>query len=149
MAVADEIRKLAELRDSGALSRQEFERAKARLLAGTSTGSGGEGVMGEAAASSRGAGATVGAGAGAGAGAGTHFVDLGDAAGEPAGPTINRLRRSETDRWIGGVCGGLARFSGVETWVWRLGFALGSLVWAAGFIAYILLWIFVPPESTG
>jgi phage shock protein C len=34
MSVADEIRKLSELRDSGALTQDEFERAKARLLGG-------------------------------------------------------------------------------------------------------------------
>ena len=59
---------------------------------------------------------------------------------------INSLRRSRTDRWLGGVCGGLAVASGVESWVWRLVFVLFSLTFGFGFVIYLLLWIFVPEE---
>jgi phage shock protein PspC (stress-responsive transcriptional regulator) len=59
---------------------------------------------------------------------------------------IARLRRSRQDRWIGGVCGGLARTLGVESWVCRLCFALLFLMWGAGLLLYVLLWIFVPEE---
>jgi hypothetical protein len=38
---------------------------------------------------------------------------------------INALRRSLTDRWIGGVCGGVAQVTGVASWVWRLIFIFG------------------------
>ena len=41
---------------------------------------------------------------------------------------INGLRRSQNDRWLGGVCGGLARFTGVDSWLWRLGFVL-LVIW--------------------
>jgi len=58
----------------------------------------------------------------------------------------NTLRRSRTDLWIAGVCGGLARATGAESWVWRLVFALLSLFGGAGLLAYVLLWIFVPTE---
>jgi phage shock protein C len=68
-------------------------------------------------------------------------------AGAPAGiEAINAFRRSTTDRWIGGVCGGLARSTGIASWFWRLLFALLGLFGGAGVIAYILLWIFVPRE---
>ena len=60
--------------------------------------------------------------------------------------TVNRLRRSRDDRWLGGVCGGLARLTGMESWIWRLAFALLFLFWGAGLLLYILLWIFVPDE---
>ena len=33
---------------------------------------------------------------------------------------VNRFRRSEADKWIGGVCGGLGRSTGIESWAWRL-----------------------------
>ena len=65
----------------------------------------------------------------------------------PAGDAaINRLRRSRSDRWIGGVCGGLAETTGLESWLWRLAFALLALCGGTGVLAYALLWIFVPTE---
>lgn len=59
---------------------------------------------------------------------------------------INQLRRSQTDRWIAGVCGGLSRATGLESWVWRLIFALLVLMGGMGLVAYLLFWIFVPAE---
>jgi len=59
---------------------------------------------------------------------------------------INALRRSLDDRWIAGVCGGIAGATGVDTWVWRLLFALLLLCGGAGLVLYLLLWIFVPTE---
>jgi phage shock protein PspC (stress-responsive transcriptional regulator) len=44
------------------------------------------------------------------------------------------------------VCGGLARASGVDAWVWRLVFALCTLTFGFGLVVYLLLWIFVPEE---
>jgi phage shock protein PspC (stress-responsive transcriptional regulator) len=66
---------------------------------------------------------------------------------EPAPLPVNRLRLSDRDRWIAGVCGGVASVTGVESWVWRAIFLLGLL--AGGFTAvlYIILWIFVPREG--
>ncbi|HEX5374381.1 MAG TPA: PspC domain-containing protein [Aquabacterium sp.] len=59
---------------------------------------------------------------------------------------VNRLRRIKDDRWLGGVCGGLSRMTDVESWVWRLAFALLFLFWGSGLLLYILLWVFVPEE---
>ncbi|RZS58670.1 PspC domain-containing protein [Sphaerotilus mobilis] len=56
----------------------------------------------------------------------------------------NGLRRSLDDRWIAGVCGGLARLTGAEAWLWRLAFALLFLLAGTGVLLYILTWIFVP-----
>jgi phage shock protein C len=63
-----------------------------------------------------------------------------------AGPAINRLRLSEGDRWIAGVCGGLGRLTGIESWVWRMLFVLGLVLGGFTMFAYIVLWIFVPRE---
>ena len=101
MSVADEIAKLEELRNRGALSNEEFERAKARLLG---------------------------------------------PAPVPGVAAINNLRRSTSDSWIGGVCGGIALATGVESWIWRLIFAVLFLFGGTGLLLYILLWIFVPSE---
>jgi phage shock protein C len=59
---------------------------------------------------------------------------------------INALRRSRSDRWIAGVCAGLAQATGADAWVWRLLFALLFLCGGAGLLIYVLLWVFVPAE---
>jgi phage shock protein PspC (stress-responsive transcriptional regulator) len=108
--LSDEIRRLHELHQAGALSDAEFERAKARVL-------------------------------------GESTVNLNKTAAEGSfGAELNALRRSRTDRWLGGVCGGLAKASGVDSWVWRLVFALCTITFGFGIVVYLLLWIFVPEE---
>ena len=62
---------------------------------------------------------------------------------------FNRLRRSRSDRWLGGVCGGLGRASGMEAWIRRLVFVLFTLTFGFGVVIYLLLWIFVPDEEIG
>jgi phage shock protein PspC (stress-responsive transcriptional regulator) len=64
----------------------------------------------------------------------------------PGVQAINSFRRSSTDKWIGGVCGGLARLTGVESWIWRLLFAVLACFGGAGVLLYLLLWIFVPQD---
>ena len=105
MAFTDELDKLDELHRRGALSDEEFARAKARLLDGQPAA--------------------------------------------PQGPAIaalNALRRSTSDRWIGGVCGGLGRATAVEPWVWRLLFAVLFFCGGVGLVLYVLMWIIVPTE---
>lgn len=75
---------------------------------------------------------------------------LGDGAAAAALPpiahSVNAFRRSRSDRWIGGVCGGIARVTGVESWIWRLIFFALLLFGGTGVLLYVLLWIFVPSE---
>lgn len=70
----------------------------------------------------------------------------GAGAAGPAVLAINALRRSRTDRWLGGVCGGVARITGVEAWVWRLVFTLLAMFAGTGVLAYVLLWLLVPSD---
>jgi phage shock protein C len=65
---------------------------------------------------------------------------------DPLASAVNTFRRSRSDRWFGGVCGGIARSSGTEAWIWRLLFAVLFIFAGAGLLLYILLWIFVPSE---
>jgi len=65
---------------------------------------------------------------------------------DPLASTVNAFRRSRTDRWFGGVCGGMARSTGMESWVWRLLFAALFIMAGVGLLVYLLLWIFVPSE---
>jgi phage shock protein PspC (stress-responsive transcriptional regulator) len=64
----------------------------------------------------------------------------------PALLAINALRRSRDDRWLGGVCGGIARVTGVEGWIWRLIFATLALCAGTGVLIYLLMWILIPPQ---
>jgi phage shock protein C len=60
--------------------------------------------------------------------------------------TLNGLRRSATDRWLAGVCGGIASATGVDAWIWRLLLAVLFFAGGMGLVLYVLLWIFVPAE---
>jgi phage shock protein PspC (stress-responsive transcriptional regulator) len=105
MPLADDLSKLTELRANGALTEEEFKRAKDRLLNTEQSRS-----------------------------------------DDPVAAAVNTLRRSRTDRWLGGVCGGIGRSTGVESWVWRLLFAALFICAGIGVLVYLLLWIFVPSE---
>ena len=61
-----------------------------------------------------------------------------------------RLTRS-TNRWLGGVCGGIAEHLGWSPFATRLLFVLVSVLSAAfpGILVYLLLWIFMPPPPRG
>ena len=57
---------------------------------------------------------------------------------------LHQLTRSKSDRWIVGVCGGLAEMTNIPAWSWRLLFVLALLLHGLGLVMYLLLWIFVP-----
>lgn len=57
------------------------------------------------------------------------------------------LRRSRSDRIIGGVAAGLAKSIGVPTLIVRLGFVLAGLVFI-GIPIYIMAWLMIPDEGT-
>jgi phage shock protein C len=58
-----------------------------------------------------------------------------------------KLYRSETNRMIAGVCGGLAKFFNVDATLVRLVFLLLFFLGGSGFLLYLILWIIVPQES--
>ena len=103
MTLSDELAKLEEMHRRGALSDDEFTRAKARHIDGPT-------------------------------------IPL------RASEALNALRRSREDRWLGGVCGGIADATDVDTWLWRLAFTLLLFAGGAGAVIYVLFWIFVPSE---
>jgi phage shock protein PspC (stress-responsive transcriptional regulator) len=73
----------------------------------------------------------------------------GSAAAQGQAPIVralNNLRRSRDDRWLGGVCGGIGRSTGIAAWLWRLLFTALVLCAGAGVLVYLLMWIFVPLE---
>jgi len=58
-----------------------------------------------------------------------------------------RLTRSKTDRRLGGVCGGLGQYFGVDPTLIRLVFALSFVFAGTGLLVYLILWIVVPEEA--
>lgn len=54
-----------------------------------------------------------------------------------------RLYRDETNKILGGVCSGIGVYLGVDAWLVRLLFIISGI----GFIAYLVLWIFLPVNS--
>jgi phage shock protein PspC (stress-responsive transcriptional regulator) len=61
---------------------------------------------------------------------------------------FNRLHRSNTERVVGGVCGGLAESFGGSPWLYRV-IVVGSTIVTQGAFAilYLLLWTFLPTQS--
>jgi len=57
------------------------------------------------------------------------------------------LYRSESDRMLGGVCGGLGNYLGVDTTLVRLFFVILFFGSGIGVLAYAVLWIITPSES--
>ena len=60
---------------------------------------------------------------------------------------LRKLAKSQYDKWIGGVCGGLGKYTPLPSWLWRVIFCGIFLFFGTGLIIYLLLWIFMPKES--
>jgi len=54
-----------------------------------------------------------------------------------------KIKRSTKNKIIGGVCGGLSNYFGINPWFFRLLFFLVP----SGFWIYILMWIFFEKED--
>jgi len=67
--------------------------------------------------------------------------------GDSLGRWLRALRRNRSDRWLGGVCGGLAQSAGLPSWLWRLIFAAFALCGGTGIAAYVLLWVVLPLDD--
>ena len=58
-----------------------------------------------------------------------------------------RLFRSRTDSMVGGVCGGLGVYLGLDPTIVRLFFILLAFAKGIGFALYFILWIVVPRDG--
>jgi phage shock protein C len=61
-----------------------------------------------------------------------------------------RLTRSRTDKKIAGVCGGIAKYFGIDPVIPRVIAVVLVLGGGAGVLAYLICWIVIPmePEAT-
>jgi phage shock protein C len=59
-----------------------------------------------------------------------------------------KLTRSETDKRIAGVCGGLAEYFGIDPILIRIAFVVLAVM-GPGILLYIVLWIVMPKGQPG
>ena len=66
---------------------------------------------------------------------------------QPRAHGPRRLTRSRDDRWVAGVCGGIAQYTGVDTTLVRLVVVLGTVLGVGSLvIAYVAAWMLMPME---
>jgi len=58
-----------------------------------------------------------------------------------------RLTRSQNDKMLAGVCGGIANHMNIDPTIVRLIFVLAVFLGFAGVLAYLIMWIVVPKEQ--
>ncbi len=57
-----------------------------------------------------------------------------------------KLYRSNRDKMLAGVCGGLGEFLGLDPTLVRLVMVLLAILGGPGIIIYLAMWIIVPPD---
>lgn len=57
-----------------------------------------------------------------------------------------RLTRSTTDKKIAGVCGGLARYFGLDVTIIRIVFLISLIFGGLGLWIYLIVWLVAPEE---
>ena len=65
----------------------------------------------------------------------------------PVRTQVRRLVRSPDDRWVSGVCGGIADYAGVDANLVRLLVVLGTVLgFGSLLVAYLVAWVLMPQE---
>lgn len=64
---------------------------------------------------------------------------------EPRSSTI--LYRSETNKVLGGVCGGLGEVFQIDPTIVRVLFVLATLFGGSGLLFYVIMWVVIPTRS--
>ncbi len=59
---------------------------------------------------------------------------------------MKRVYRSDTEKMLGGVCGGLGEYFNIDPTLLRIAFAAATLVHGFGLVVYIVSWIVIPSE---
>ena len=60
--------------------------------------------------------------------------------------TRPQLRRGR-DRWLGGVCSGLAEYFNIDPLVVRIAFVAAAFLQGFGVLLYVVLWVLMPPPD--
>ena len=59
---------------------------------------------------------------------------------------VKKLYRSRKDRWLAGICGGIAQYFELDPTIIRVLFVLLSVFAGGGILVYIILWLIIPQE---
>ena len=62
---------------------------------------------------------------------------------------VRKLYRSQSDRLISGVCGGMGDFFGIDPTLMRIIFVLLAIFGGSGIIIYLVMLLIVPEEPLG
>lgn len=57
-----------------------------------------------------------------------------------------KLVRNTNDKWLGGVCSGVAHYFNIDPNIVRVVFAGATLFGGASVVVYLLLWIIMPTQ---
>ena len=57
-----------------------------------------------------------------------------------------RLLRSNNDRMLAGVCGGIAEYFNLDPSLLRLAWIFLTLFFGTGFLVYLIAWIIIPEK---
>lgn len=68
---------------------------------------------------------------------------------EENGGETRVLRRTREARVLGGVCGGLGRYFGIDPVLLRIAFVVLALAGGGGIVLYVVAWILIPEETPG
>lgn len=60
-----------------------------------------------------------------------------------------KLIRSDDDKWIAGVAGGLSEALGIDSTIIRIIFAVVSVFYGGGILIYLVLWAVMPRPTGG
>jgi len=59
---------------------------------------------------------------------------------------IKKLYRSKSQRVIAGICGGMAEYSDIDPTLVRVLWIIGTCIFGAGILAYLILWLIIPEK---
>lgn len=62
---------------------------------------------------------------------------------------VRRLYRSNTQRIVAGVCGGLGEYFAIDPVWFRIGFVVLALGGGSGILIYLLMWLVIQPAPNG
>lgn len=60
-----------------------------------------------------------------------------------------KLTRSTDDRWIAGICGGLAEYTGIDATLIRVVLLVATILGAGSLVLiYLICWLLIPKASS-
>jgi phage shock protein PspC (stress-responsive transcriptional regulator) len=60
--------------------------------------------------------------------------------------SLQGLRRSSRDAYIGGICSGMGEATSLPAWPFRTVFVILGVTAGIGVVLYLVLWVLIPPE---